>query len=453
MTPRPERAYDQLGSSLRRPLFQLQLLLTLALLLGGGGYVYGVRHLIIQLLALVLLGLNARDIWRFCRNAPLGLRSLVAASLALPLIQLVPLPPSVWHSLPGRDLAQQSLALAGYPSNIWMPLSLDRLRTLVAFCATIAPATIVVLGWTLSGEDRRNLALTLVVLAGALLLLGAVQLSSGNTLLITQSIQPSPDILYTTFSNRNSTAAFFVCAAAIAIGLPFTGPKVRTIGLAVAAALFLLAVVLTQSRTGMVLTLTVVLLAALRALWWWQGHRAQGVAGFSRPVLACFIGIPLALALALGASLVTGGRMAETAGRFEVIEADRFERWDDSTYVIDRYWPVGAGMGVFDDVFQVDESLEYLSPQKAGRAHNDYLEILIESGIAGPLLLLAWLAWCTAALIRADGPEQRWMRAGAFTALACLALQSVFDYPIRSQALFAVAAICVVLLSRQEQRT
>ena len=49
--------------------------------------------------------------------------ALMAAILILPLLQLVPLPPSVWQALPGRELPAQIDASLGL--NIWRPLTLD----------------------------------------------------------------------------------------------------------------------------------------------------------------------------------------------------------------------------------------------------------------------------------------------------------------------------------------
>ena len=73
-------------------------------------------------------------------------------------------------------------------------------------------------------------------------------------------------------------------------------------------------------------------------------------------------------------------------------EDARLYLWDDAVYAAERYFPVGSGMGTFDDVFQIDESLENMSVKRAGRAHNDYLEVAIEAGLPGIILIGAWLA-------------------------------------------------------------
>ena len=120
--------------------------------------------------------------------------------------------------------------------------------------------------------------------------------------------------------------------------------------------------------------------------------------------------------------------------------------WEDAAFAAREYWPVGSGMGTFDEVFQLHESLEYISPRRAGRAHSDVLEVVIEGGIFSALLVLGWLAWCAAAVFRAP-PFWRWTALGAGTGVLTLLLQSLLDYPLRSQTLLCMAAVLVVLLA------
>lgn len=105
-------------------------------------------------------------------------------------------------------------------------------------------------------------------------------------------------------------------------------------------------------------------------------------------------------------------------------------------------------MGTFDEVFQLDESLENLSVRRAGRAHNDYLEIAIEGGFAEIALLLGWLFWIAAATWRAAPTQRRWQALSATGMLTAVALQSLFDYPLRNQTMLVTIALAVVLLAR-----
>ena len=105
-------------------------------------------------------------------------------------------------------------------------------------------------------------------------------------------------------------------------------------------------------------------------------------------------------------------------------------------------------MGTFDDVFQVDESLENMTLRRAGRAHNDYIEVTIEAGlpglllVAGWLVLLFWLSW------RARSSPERWIAWSGALILLAIALQSITDYPLRNLSLLTLASYALLLLAR-----
>jgi O-antigen ligase len=86
--------------------------------------------------------------------------------------------------------------------------------------------------------------------------------------------------------------------------------------------------------------------------------------------------------------------------------------------------------------------------RRAGRAHNDYIELTIETGAAGLVLvalwlvLLGWLSW------QVRHSSQRWAAWAASTFLLAIALQSITDYPLRNQAMLALAAYALLLLTR-----
>ena len=198
--------------------------------------------------------------------------------------------------------------------------------------------------------------------------------------------------------------------------------------------------------TAMVLVLIPLGLVAVRFVFAQMKARRSGPA--PRPWLAA---VPAVLVIAIvGALIATSpGRVGMAFDRFgEVTEDARAYIWDDASYSASRYFPVGSGMGTFDDVFQLDESLENMTPKRAGRAHNDYLEVAIEAGlpgillIAGWLALLAWLSWC------ARHSRDRWIAWSGAAVLLAIALQSITDYPLRNHAMLALAGFAFVVLVR-----
>lgn len=429
------------------PAGQLQLLLALAIALGGGGVAYGLRNLAINLAALLLLMLQRELVWRFMREAPRTLVALVLLTLMLPLLQLVPMPAGMWQQLPGREPVVAAFAIAGIPAESWFPLSLDRGRTLTAFLGLLAPAAIVVVGANLGREHKAATARFAALAALAALMLGIFQLSTANTAALLFPIIAKPDVMYASFANRNSTAALFALALLLLAGAPWWKNRAALLIATMGAGLLVLGAVLTQSRSGIVLLVLALAFAGLRAVVAALARR-KGGDGAPRPVWIAGLLVAVLVAAAALASAAMGGRAADSLDRFGDTETDRPEMWEDAAFAAREYWPVGSGMGTFDEVFQLHESLEYVSPRRAGRAHSDWLEIVIEAGAFGITLVLGWLLWCGWAALRAPA-HWRWTAFAAGTGVLALALQSLLDYPLRSQTLLCFAAVLVVLLAQR----
>ncbi|WP_161485420.1 O-antigen ligase family protein [Aurantiacibacter atlanticus] len=427
-------------------VLQLQALLALAISLGGGGVAYGLHNLAIQLFALTILAMNRGAVVGFARNGPRWLLVLVIVTMALPLIQLVPLPSGLWQALPGRELVVASFAVLGLEEGQWFPVSVDRARTLVAFCGTLAPATMIVLGSMLVLPDRLRLVRTFIVLALAALLLGIVQLGSANSFGLLYPITSKPDVLYATFANRNSTGLLFVLALALLVASPIPHRREWLLASVGAGSILAVGVIITQSRSSMVLLAIVLAFTAFRVVSTiLKGRRGARPVVNPAGILAGVAGLGILLAI-LG-SAAMGGRAADSFERFTQGQTDRPEMWEDGIYAAQAYWPVGSGMGTFDEVFQVYESLEYVSPRRAGRAHNDFIEIAIEGGIFTLLLSLVWLGWSARAALGNSLAGAKWLNWGAGVGIGCIALQSLLDYPLRNQSLLCAAALLIVLLA------
>jgi len=423
--------------------------LLVAFVIGGGGSRYGLANLAVQLTALAALAFHRQAFIAFWREAPLALRLLVLASVALPLLQMLPLPPSVWGALPGRDLVARSLEMAGESG--WMPFSLHPIRTLLALTALITPLAVLAIGWPLSRGRLISIGWLVVGFGIATSLLGVVQLgATDQTGTIFGARSPGANLVGT-FANRNSTGLFlgFAVALAAVLPVPQRHPVIPFMRLGVCA-LLLVAIILTRSRTALVLAALPVALGGLRALWWFLRSRSaiQDTRGATRIVTLAFAAFALG-SVAIGAILVSApGQVSETLERFEAKDDPRRFIWEDAAYTVSRYWPAGAGTGSFDEVFQVDESLENLTMRRAGRAHNDYIELAIESGILGLglaalwLLLLFWLTWL------ARRSEHRWTGWAGTSFLLAIALQSITDYPLRNQTMLAMAGFALLLLVR-----
>ncbi|HQS95368.1 MAG: hypothetical protein B7X90_09195 [Novosphingobium sp. 17-62-19] len=430
------------------------LLLTIvvaACLLGGGGVAYGLSNLVVQLIAFAVLAFNGDVIWGFVTKAPKGLVALVIATIALPAIQLVPLPPAVWTTLPGRELVSEAVNMFGAPG--WRAVTVNSARTLVALIGLVVPVTIVAAGVFLSEDARQRIAVAYVALGVASVLLGAFQVMGTNQVGLLYPENPLPGVLFGFFANRNSVAVFLVsCLLLLVCCFPpqrLLSPRWTVQFLS--GVLMVVAVVLTQSRTGITLLSLPFSLALLRTF----SQRSQAKRPGQEQDLSFGrmgrVGIILAAAAALGLASVAaipGSRLDTVIARFEEDTQRRPEIWENARYSAERFWPAGAGMGNFDEVYQVDESLEHISIRRAGRAHNEILELAIEAGPFGLILLAAWCIWALSAGWAAMQDERRrWQALAGGGILLASALQSLLDFPLRNQTMLCMAAFAVILLA------
>ena len=433
--------------------FAFPLLITLiviALLFGGGGIGAPLGNLTVQLAALILIALVPTGTMDFWRDSPMVLRVLIIATIALPLAQTVPLPESLWRALPSRSLVADSMQSVGVSG--WMPFSLDPRRTLLAATALITPLAILLAGWSLPRDRMVDAGWVIVALGVASVVIGAVQLSAAPGAATFYGGTYGKPVLVGTFANRNSAGLFLAFALGLAALLPAPRrhPAVVVVRLTVCA-LLLLGVALTQSRTAMVLALLPALLGAARGLGTLLDGRAAP--SVTRAVMIALGALALVGAVAGALVVAAPGRIGESLERFEAKDDPRRFIWDDATFTAERYWPLGAGVGTFDEIYQVDESLENLTMRRAGRAHNDFIELTIEAGAPGLVLAAAWLALIGWLSWRARAAHGRWAAWAGSAFLLMIALQSITDYPVRNQTVLVLAAYALLLVTRMATST
>ena len=430
-------------------LWGLCAVLIAAVIFGGGGSRYGLANLAVQLVAVGALAFHRNAFVDFWRNSPVMLKSLVGLSLLLPILFVIPLPSSVWTSLPGRELVAVSHELAGGIG--WAAASVDPIRTLLALTALITPLAVLTIGWSTRRDQLITIGWVVVLLGLANMSIGIIQVLSNGATGLMYPENPMPGVLFGTFANRNTAGLFLVGCLALATFLP--APK--QFGSAALAArmsicvLLVLAILLTRSRTAVVLAMLPLAAAGLQLIAA-RSTVSQNKALLSGRTMWAVLGT---IALLIGAAATIGvaapGRIGDVVERFQSERTDaRTYIWEDASYAADRYWPVGAGFGTFDDVFQIDESLENITQKRAGRAHNDYLEVVIEAGLPGILLVAGWLLLLGGLSWKARLSEDRWIAWSGSIALLAVALQSITDYPLRNHTLLAFSTFALVMLVR-----
>jgi O-antigen ligase len=95
-----------------------------------------------------------------------------------------------------------------------------------------------------------------------------------------------------------------------------------------------------------------------------------------------------------------------------------------------------------------NEDLDLAQAGYLNHAHNDYLELIVEAGLPGAIVLfviIMVIAWRMLAVAR-DRARDRGPALAGFAMLALLAAHSLVDYPVRSDAIAAVAGVAIGLL-------
>ncbi|PXA97343.1 hypothetical protein DMC47_14210 [Nostoc sp. 3335mG] len=423
------------GFSETSGLYLVALLLVAAVLLGGSGTAIPARGMVIELLAVLLLSWT---LWRSMgQRWPRTAWAACGLAIAIPLIQLIPIPQSLWVQLPGH---QTAVAVAGFIGNDRaQPITLDSNATWRALLSLVLPAAMFLSVIRLSSSDRVRLLQVLVALALISVLLGILQIASGSQklYLFDDAVKGLPSGV---FGNRNHHASFLVVAAIASMALAHLAPRAATVarisycGL---AALFAAGVFATASRAGMaLLAISALLMLAMvfRRHFGWKAISA------------------LALVTACVAVLILKNDVVRTAlSRFEMLaDAGRYSIWQEALVAAQAYFPVGAGVGTFVNSYQAIEQLDLVGRTFVNRAHNDFLEILIESGILGFGVVLALItvfairAWCV--LTRRNREPDATLGRAALLAILVLLLHSLGDYPLRSFASMAVCAMFAGML-------
>jgi O-antigen ligase len=413
-------------------------LLALALAVGGAGENFPLLAMLLGLVALAVAGTLA---WsghplRLTRLARCAL-ALVAAVLLVPLLQLVPLPPSVWHALPGRELPAQidaSLGLSG-----WRPLTLDVEGTVRAFLNLI-PASVLFVGCLrLHSADRSKLLLMIAGFALFNAVLGIAQLATGGSM----TPYPSSHLGYPIglFVNRNHNAVFLLLSMPLIAALAarkMQGTESRLpyiVGTLAVLTIVGVVVIATTSRMALAL-LPVALVGSLALLFFRQS--------FLR------LAVPSTLALAAVAATISWvGGFNRNLARFGSLHDGRFDYWDDVSWALHHYGLAGTGFGSFVPVYQTAESLSGISPAILNHAHNDFIEIVLEGGIPAIVLLLLFFAILVAAAVQLMKKRFEFGRASLSLAAALgvmlVLIFSLVDYPLRMPAIsctFAVLCAC-----------
>ena len=431
-------------------------------LMGGGSNLPTVAPLIVLrpvaiLFIAALLIVRARRDWPM--RMPVLLLAIFTATVA---VQLVPLPPGLWSALPGRTPFADFLTSIGQ-GGIWRPLSLTPAITLGSLLATLTGWAIVLAYVRLPQQRQYALSTVVIVMALVSCFIGLLQVIGGSASVF--YFYSSDGSISGLLANRNHQAALLAATLPLVRVWMVQGrPEAlvrRTIVASLVGVLLLGMILLTGSRSGLVLALIGTIAAYTIAPFALKSRKTSRRAGSDRWATMSAIarwGALLLPIVLVGAAIATGRDLSIQRLTGDDIDAEiRLRALPTTLSLVKTYFPFGSGFGSFDAVFRMHEPDSLLRPTFFNRAHNDYLELAITGGVLPVIVLAIFLIWAGAmtwASMRRPwrDPGVLHARAGA-AILFIFAVASVSDYTLRPPLMSAIAVIAVCWLAHGRARS
>jgi len=434
---------------MRLPAFLLASLLILLLVAGGASRADTMGQVIVRAGAWAII---AAAVLGGPRPSLVGVRPvfiLLLAVIALPLLQLIRVPPNVWGALPGRDI----LLTPGQPLP-WRPATMTPGATGNALASLVIPATTLLVLTQTDERTRRWLLDYLLIFVAAAAILGLLQLSGSgfnNPLL-----NDTPGQVSGVFANRNHFALLVAIGCLVApvwafrdrAALGWRGPFAACLVI-----LFVVTLLVIGSRTGIfvgVIAIIIALALTGRRL----RQRLKGRPWWVFPTL-----VLMALVVIVGFVWISVAvERAESVARLFAPGAEpdlRRRILPTVLAMIATYFPFGSGIGGFETVFRIHEPDSLLSFVYFNQAHNDFLGIALDAGLPGILLLTAavvWWLWATICSWRAEPSEEVTLARVGSAIIFLILAASTTDYPARTPTIMAVVVLAAFWLAQGSTR-
>lgn len=424
----------------------LPLYLLLCLVLGGSAQ-GNWTNMALQLMAIGIITWTAIGSDRQ-KSADVSKIIAVVGGIAGILIvsQLLPLPPAVWTNLPGRELLIQGYATLGYQLP-WLPVSLTPFET-VAAALSLLPPTAIFLAILRTSQKESWLVASLLFGTIVGIFVGALQVAGGGPGQSWWYFYPiTNEGAVGFFANRNHMGTLLLVSIPFATAVMVSSAsRARQHTMAIAAAgtgillVLITGLALNWSLAALSLAIPVVFFSALMLPPGWSVRRFVFPAG-----ALAFIGCVIFLTSSPIARELGGQDLSSFQSRSEI--------WSRTADLVYQYFPAGSGLGSFESVYPLAEDPSAVRSTFVNHAHNDYLEVLLELGAAGLILILVFLAWwgVLIAQVWRSTISSQYARAATIASGALLA-HSFVDYPLRTGAISAVLGMCLALMSQSRQQ-
>jgi O-antigen ligase len=442
-------------------MFSLCAVVIVASVVLGGAYGGFLSDAILQLIAIPLLFVS---LWRLL-EVPLTRQIGVAlffcaAIVAIPLIQLIPLPPWLWTALPGRQPVVEVSEILGHKLS-WMPISLSPNETWLCALSLIAPLAIFLATLLLPYRERRWLSLAFLAVGVLSVFVGLMQVAQGPESPL-RFYAPDTNLSEAVgfFAGRNHFAALlyalimFAAAwtihAATEVGERHHRNRYDTVAIVGMIGAFTLLVVLLAgeaiARSRMGLGFTMVALFGAFALGIQDRRSGVTFAPTRLIVGACTLTLIFSLQFGLYRIMERFAQDPLQDGRI------RFARNTIESAI--AYMPFGSGLGTSQPVYAMFEKPKAALLDKVMNHHNDFLELWLSTGAVGLVLTGMFMVWLLLRSVEIWRKEPApgasaldWTLArGATVTVTLLTTQSLLDSPLRVDGTMAIMAFACAFL-------
>lgn len=395
------------------------------------------------------------------------MRPVTAALFGFLALQALPLPAGLVRILAPGSYGFRKLYVPEFARMKFMSLSIVPSATLGTglFLAALFILGFLVLKTVSRGRQIRTILAVIVGSGVFQALYGLFELTRDDPRILFYKKLFSPDSVTGTFVNRNHFSGYLEMIVPLALGLAIARMNMMTFGvkgfreklllwtskgilvnvlILAAAVVMSLAIVLSNSRSGLVvLAFTVFLFLGFSVAAFSRTGFRQPWAG--KTVRATFLCVTI-LAITVG--------VGSTIRRFaldDLLHEDRPQYWSNTVDIVADFPLFGTGLGTFASVYNAYEKGSS-SEMRLVHAHNDYLEYAAELGIVGAIILIggvlyvsvsAYLAWR-----KRRNTQARALALGGIVSLAGAGLHAVTDFNLHIPAnmvLFTVV-LCLTLV-------
>lgn len=368
-------------------------------------------------------------------------------------IHLIPLPPSIWQALPGREVIVDVDNAVGN-KDLWRPVTMTPSAGANAFFSLFIPLAVLLMIVQLDGARLHRLVTPILILGVISGVIGIFQVAGDARGPLYLYRITNPGAAVGLFSNRNHQAILLLTMFPIIAFFASKSMKTenaiklrRAVAIGIVTLLIPL-ILVTGSRLGLILGLV-----SLTCSWFiYRKPEATGVRkrterkNYTLAIMASLGVMLLALVTVLASRAEALQRLLGT----NFAEEARVGAWGITSQIAWENMPLGSGAGSFVELYRMVEPVASLSPVYFNHAHNDWLEVWMTFGLPGvALMVLAVAGYVVAArkLITSRTTRTSSTALLAQTGAAIIlffALSSIVDYPLRTPSLAClfVVACC-----------